>query len=111
MSLAARCGSQGLSSLTLSCAASLSGCSCKSPTGGEISMMRVLLELSPELFEAGGGFCCFDLAAGSACVESGERGGGELAGGDWAAIRSDNNGIPATTIAGLSELLAILAKH
>src|SRR2546430_9943659 len=106
MSLAARCGSQGFSSLTLSCAASLSGCSCKSPTGGEISMMRVLLELSPELFEAGGGFCDLCLSVGSAWVESGERGGGELAGGDWAAITSDNNGIPATTIAGLSDILS-----
>ncbi|PYX80606.1 MAG: hypothetical protein DMG66_02625, partial [Acidobacteria bacterium] len=83
MSLAARCGSQGFSSLTLSCAASLSGCSCTSPTGGEISMMVALLELSPEVFEAAG-FCCFDLADGSVCVESCERGGGELAGGDCA---------------------------
>src|SRR5438045_2722588 len=108
MSLAARCGSQGFSSLTLSCAASLSGCSCTSPTGGEISMMVALLELSPEEFEVGG--FCFDLAAGSACVESCERGGGELTGGDCATTNSDMNAISAARIAGLSDIISILAN-
>ena len=51
-------------------------------------MMVLLLELSPEVFEASG-FCCFDLADGSVCVESCERGGGELAGGDCAEDGSD----------------------
>src|SRR5438874_111446 len=98
MSLAARCGSQGFSSLTFSCAASLSGCCCKSPTGGEISMMLVLLELSPEELEAGGGFSDFCLVAGPACVDSGERGGGELGGGDWPADISDRAAMAASKI-------------
>ena len=72
-------------------------------------MMVALLELSPEVFEAGG-FCCFDLAAGSACAESCERGGGELAGGDCAVPRSDKSAIPTARIAGLSDIISILAK-
>src|SRR5438128_4429645 len=74
-----------------------------------MSMIVLLLELSPEVFEAAG-FCCFDLADGSVCVESRERGGGELAGGDCAVPRSDKSAIPAARIAGLSDIISILAN-
>ena len=72
-------------------------------------MIVLLLELSPEVFEAAG-FCCFDLADGSVCAESCERGGGELTGGDCAMLRSDKSAIPAARIAGLSDIISILAK-
>ena len=52
-------------------------------------MMLVLLELSPEL-ELGGEFCVFCRAAGSACAESGERGGGVFAGGDCPLAITDS---------------------
>src|SRR5438477_12919983 len=74
-----------------------------------MSMIVLLLELSPEVFEAVG-FCCFDLADGSVCVESCERGGGELTGGDCAMLRSDKSAIPAARIAGLSDIISILAN-
>ena len=65
-----------------------------------MSMIVLLLELSPEVFEAAG-FCCFDLADGSVCVESCERGGGELAGGDCATDVSDKTAPAASKIPSL----------
>ena len=60
-------------------------------------MIVLLLELSPEGFEAAG-LGCFDLADGSVCVESCERGGGELTGGDCATHVSDKTAPAASKI-------------